>query len=125
MMEKLKGWWKASSTAVKVLIVVGLLAVCASVVYAAYTMTSNPVYVVVQSQATLTLTVEPTTPITLGDNVTLVATCSDASFAGLVAFKDGNGNLLGSDTAISGIAMITWQPSAVGTYTVTATAEHP
>lgn len=94
---------------------------------AAYLMTSNTITTSPTAKATLTLTQDNATPIAGVDTVKYTATCNDVAFTGLVTFKDGAGNTLGTATAVAGIAILNYSVPATQTapFTVTATASHP
>jgi hypothetical protein len=74
--------------------------------------------------ATMALTASTTT-LTVGSNLVLTATVSDASPSIQVTFRDQVGDAVGYATTNSvGVATLTFQPPA-GTWTYHATATHP
>jgi hypothetical protein len=104
------------------IIAVALLTV--GIVYALYTMTSNPVTGTANDQETLSLTLSPTT-IVVGETWTLTATVSDGTVGLTVTFiEQGVGSVGTADTNSLGVATLTLTPG-VGSHTYTATAEHP
>ena len=108
-------------TIITIVMIAGAVLAVLGVAYGVYVMTSNNETIDVV-EAVLTLEVDANS-IILGETITLNATCSDPNFNGPVAFT-ANGNSIGSATATDGTAILSWTPTAAGSYTVVATATH-
>lgn len=102
------------------IILVAILA-CTSIVVASYVMTSDPANTVVSQQADLLLSA-PLTAVQY-ENITLVSTCTDASYVGVITFFDG-ATPIGSNSSIAGVARLTYNVTQVKTYVFTAQGSH-
>ncbi|WP_436523350.1 Ig-like domain-containing protein [Actinoplanes sp. HUAS TT8] len=72
------------------------------------------------SPSTTTISVDPTGPVTAGDEVTLKAAVTPAAAAGKVQFKDGSENLGSEVTVANGVAELKTTALTAGTHTLTA-----
>ena len=77
-----------------------------------------------QIQASTTTSVTATGPVTYGQSVTVTATVSPATASGNVQFNDGGSNL-GTVPLSSGVASISYVPSAAGAHLAVATFNDP
>lgn len=109
---------KISATIVFVIFLASL-----GVAYASYVMTSNNVTGTVTAQATMSLTLSPTTVVE-GQTWTLTSTVSDATAGITVTFKEGITTVGTATTNSAGIATLSFIPLA-GSHTYVATATHP
>ena len=105
--------------------IVAVLVATVAIVAANYLITSNNVEVNVTSQATLALIADAST-VTVGEDILLTATLSDAMGGVPVQFQLNGGNI-GSpvNTNISGVATYTYTTTSTGLHNFTAVADHP